>query len=318
MITWGDCVKWFISLNLLLFSVSAAFANYHLAELTSSDWNGTVADRLQAEAVGQYQFNYGEEEVVEFSLPWAFSFYNGSYNQLTADSDGNIWFGAVDSGPRIAVWKTDLNSYYSGGTFVEHKTSPERIVVQWQTEVADQAGYGRSNNIEAVLYPDGTIALNYQTISPDAFSDLGSGITDGTAWLTLPVSVTTLQNRSFVFSINDDTDGDGIDDLVDNCPLTPNNDQSDFDADGMGNVCDADDDNDGMPDAYEESYTFLDPRDPTDASEDYDQDGLTNIQEHNFGSSPVESDSDFNGVSDLSEWISTNIMPIINSHMLNN
>jgi len=37
---------------------------------------------------------------------------------------------------------------------------------------------------------------------------------------------------------SDDSDHDGIDDALDNCPFTPNTDQMDTDGDGVGDVCD--------------------------------------------------------------------------------
>ena len=43
-----------------------------------------------------------------------------------------------------------------------------------------------------------------------------------------------------------DTDGDQIDDNVDNCTLVANADQRDTDADGYGNLCDADLDQDNV------------------------------------------------------------------------
>lgn len=47
---------------------------------------------------------------------------------------------------------------------------------------------------------------------------------------------------------SNDSDSDGIENDIDNCPDTPNPDQLDSDGDGQGDVCDEDDDNDGVSD----------------------------------------------------------------------
>jgi PKD repeat protein/rubrerythrin len=70
---------------------------------------------------------------------------------------------------------------------------------------------------------------------------------------------------------------------------------------GMSIVQDdvADSDFDGMPDNFELRYEF-DPNDPTDASLDYDEDGLTNLQEYLNNTKPNTEDTDEDGIPD--EW----------------
>ena len=51
-----------------------------------------------------------------------------------------------------------------------------------------------------------------------------------------------------LFCTGVDTDGDGVPDFKDNCPFISNKDQSDINHDGIGDVCDADEDGDGIPD----------------------------------------------------------------------
>jgi len=79
-----------------------------------------------------------------------------------------------------------------------------------------------------------------------------------------------------------DTDEDTIQDSTDNCPTVANINQLDTDSDSLGNACDNDDDNDGIPDTIELSVG-LDPLDDTDAEGDLDGDGFTNLSEYLAG-----------------------------------
>jgi putative hemolysin len=49
-------------------------------------------------------------------------------------------------------------------------------------------------------------------------------------------------------NLESDTDGDGVPDTADNCPLDYNPDQTDTDGDGLGDACDEDDDDDTVAD----------------------------------------------------------------------
>lgn len=88
---------------------------------------------------------------------------------------------------------------------------------------------------------------------------------------------------NFQLDKSDDDDGDGA---PNTCDDFPNNSDEwlDSDKDGIGNNADLDDDNDGMPDTWEQQHT-LNPL-VNDAAEDEDGDGFTNLQEYRGGSDP--------------------------------
>ena len=61
---------------------------------------------------------------------------------------------------------------------------------------------------------------------------------------------------------------------------------------GVANV---DSDDDGMPDDYEDLYSFLNKKDPQDGNFDKDGDGITNVEEFLFGMSPGNASADPSG-----------------------
>ena len=98
-----------------------------------------------------------------------------------------------------------------------------------------------------------------------------------------------------------DIDGDGHLDIDDNCPLVSNPDQLNDDPGRYGDACD--DDDDGMPDVWEDQYLEynggpgLSPL-VDDANDDLDGDGVSNIDEYNAGTDPQNSDTDSDGMLD--------------------
>jgi hypothetical protein len=91
-----------------------------------------------------------------------------------------------------------------------------------------------------------------------------------------------------------DRDEDTVLDGLDNCPAADNLDQLNTDGDASGNVCDADDDGDGLLDTVEtDTGTYVDPQDTgTDPLlADTDGDGFDDGVEIAAGSDPNDPDS---------------------------
>ena len=84
-----------------------------------------------------------------------------------------------------------------------------------------------------------------------------------------------------------DRDGDGVPDNVDNCPDTPNADQSDLDGDGIGDACDPDIDGDGVLNGSDNC-----PTTPNADQADLDGDGLGDVCDPDIDGDGVPNGSD--------------------------
>lgn len=123
---------------------------------------------------------------------------------------------------------------------------------------------------------------------------------------TQDVSITNYDSRTGYGRISLDADEDSFNHDVDNCVLLVNFDQLDTDMDAQGDVCDVDDDNDGLIDSFEISIG-TDP-----LLVDTDGDGLSDLFEVSFDGdatnyifgvdlNPLLQDSDGDTLTDYTE-----------------
>jgi len=162
------------------------------------------------------------------------------------------------------------------GGAIEGSGSISAELVGFGTFTLDYASKSRILRQQSVTVPAGTyMTVKVELTTTISGTILGSPVeqveTD-TYWLTeflgavkSVVEVDDYWTLNELVSTNVDWDGDGVPSDTDVCPGIANPNQLDFDEDGMGDVCDDDDDNDGVAD--------IDDAFPFDADETLDTDG---------------------------------------------
>jgi hypothetical protein len=245
-------------------------------------------------------------------------------------SDPAVWRDSVVSGNRLIVAERSTNSLLSISLdnltatpqvlSTQGLNKPEYLAVDSNDNIyvtnagsKDLSQFDSNGNFLGVIVNAGSGGLGQPsclTIGPDDHIYVCSGDTDqvlkydGSSGAFLNVFVETaagglnqpvslvfagLPQDEFRLDGEHDSDGDLVNNLDDAFPLDAA-ESVDSDNDGTGNNADTDDDNDNLPDTYETANN-LNPLDASDAQQDADNDGSSNLAEFEAGTDPNDPNS---------------------------
>ena len=215
-------------------------------------------------------------------------FLAGTIPSGSLDIDGNEKYDALTDGLLLlrGMFGLDGDALITGTVASDAAYTSSEDIESRIANLGDLADIDGNGEIDALT--DGLLTLRY------LFGLEGGALINGVV-ASDATRISAADIETYLGSLNpsfsgtspsSDTDSDGVADDVDNCPNIANPDQLDTDGDLRGDVCDTDDDGDGVADG---SDAF-----PLDSSEslDTDSDGVGNN---------ADDDDDGDGVADGSD-----------------
>jgi hypothetical protein len=231
---------------------------------------------------------------------------NSSILSLDANGETDFFkFTTANSSSNLDVTLTPVGSTYSDNP----ESSCSGTAMTNSLIAADLAVQVIGTNGTTVIATASSAAAGLAEVLVDAPLP-----TPGTFYVKVYETATQTQTQLYRLTLRidpttscPDTDGDGVNDCVDNCPVTYNPQQADADGDGIGNVCDncpqawnvnqLDSDSDSIGDACDNC-----PDETNPTQDDLDLDGLGDVCDNCVDiANPNQGDCDFDGIGDVCE-----------------
>jgi len=154
--------------------------NYGYTWIDSDEPGGPVYDWVEISGVGT-PLNFDDDDSLTVSLPFTFNFYGEAKNSVKISSNGYLTFGIDgadysndpipdpdDPNDYIGPFWDDLNPTQGGQVYYYYDEDNNRFIVEWK-EVPHYYNSG-SYTFEAILYPDGHMLYQYNTMDGDLTS----------------------------------------------------------------------------------------------------------------------------------------------------
>lgn len=300
---WKGIVRVMVPFVLVSFLFAPFFQSCQKEEVKTpvADKPMDKAARLDSLRSAQLKSFVSEEEVIYTEL------CNGDEIQTDIaqfDRDYYSFFGIAGQTATIRIIRMDCELdpafYLFFGTVSTTAEWGDLEEISWGDDELDPPAECEGGDCVFYGDPELEIELPYTGMYTLEVAGYLWCIADGPFYYNLTISGISPCNSG------DDSDYDGIENDVDNCPEVYNPIQEDYDADGIGDVCDDSDgdgitdDNDNCPGVANPNQGDYDSDDIGDVCDDSDGDGITDdIDNCPDLANPNQEDYDSNGIGDV-------------------
>ncbi|WP_430906031.1 phytase [Maribacter sp. 2-571] len=214
----------------------------HDRSYLNSNYNDNVPPPAKAyiDAYNKHWVNEPDIEVMGYLIAFSGYFLQDTQDSGTPGGDrlvvkakgdsGKEMFRVLVEGTQIGATQQVTKSYQQFEFILPTPNAPIRI--EFLDGSIEENGEDKNLQIDFISINDAILQAEQQAVNTGSYNNetnsCGGALSE------------RLLCQGFIEFQSEDSDGDGVFDVNDNCPTTPNADQGDKDGDGIGNICDHD------------------------------------------------------------------------------